>query len=102
MCGVLLSIEEPFESDEQRHAPTPRGARDWTHWDGVVGRLPATFCAAHDDCVCRGSPAESFEIPYLVILAAMCRKARTWRYRFSGVYVFDCGHCGASAESKRL
>src|SRR5712692_12093064 len=40
-----------------------------THWVGVVGRLPAALCSAHDDCVCRGSPAECFEIPFLVTLS---------------------------------
>ena len=31
------------------------------------------FCPAHNDCVCRGSPAESFEIPFLV---TQCRGLR--------------------------
>src|SRR5712692_11109542 len=53
-----------------------------THWVGVVGRLPAALCSAHDDCVCRGSPAECFEIPFLVTLS----QERAWRYRYSGLH----------------
>src|SRR5262245_37384791 len=40
--------------------------RNRTRWVGFVGRLLAAVWPAHDDRASRGSPAESFEIPYLV------------------------------------
>src|SRR5262249_2364050 len=46
-------------------------------WVGFVGRLLATFWPAHDDRVSRGSPAEYFEIPYLV--THYSRERWAWR-----------------------
>ena len=44
-----------------------------TRWVGFVAQLPASVCPAHDDRASRGSPAESFEIPFLVTLTARRR-----------------------------
>src|SRR6267378_6227498 len=58
------------QSSAQRHRTVPSEQRRNEHTGSAfVGRLPATFSSAHDDCVCRGSSAECFDIPFLVTLS---------------------------------
>src|SRR6476620_866785 len=84
--AVFSSLRRRSRSTRPAAAPCnpARDVRDRTHWVGFVGQLPAALCAAHDDCACRGSPAEYFEIPYLVTHASL-PEAWAWRYRLSGL-----------------
>src|SRR5690348_15004711 len=52
----------------QRHRAPPRNRGTWSRarWDGVVGQLPAVFVPPMTTVPSRGSPAECFEIPFLV------------------------------------
>ncbi|MGI9146890.1 MAG: hypothetical protein ACR2IK_10125, partial [Chloroflexota bacterium] len=53
-----------------RHSARVRNGHVGSVLYQVVARL---VCAARNDRAGRGSPAECFEIPYLVILAPRCR-----------------------------
>src|SRR6266851_4834008 len=86
------------QSSAQRHRTVPSKQR-WNEHTGsaFVGRLPATFSSAHDDCVCRGSSAEYFDEPFLVTLS----RERAWRYRYSGL-LDSIVSCVTSTEPKAL